>query len=83
MLLVETAIFYLLLGVAVAVAVYIRGRTADDSAILLQTAAACMFWPLFVPMLLRADNRHFGHTSAIGQVRSRTTRLARRRDFAG
>jgi hypothetical protein len=52
MLLVETAIFYLLLGGTVAVAVYIRSRTGNTIAIGLQIAAACLFWPLFVPMLL-------------------------------
>jgi hypothetical protein len=52
MLLAETAIFYLLLGVCVAAAVYIR---SDDSAGVgpaLQTVGACLFWPLFLPALL-------------------------------
>jgi hypothetical protein len=52
MLLVETAIFYLLLGGAVAVAVYIRSGTGNKAAVVLQMVAACVFWPLFVPMLL-------------------------------
>jgi DNA repair exonuclease SbcCD ATPase subunit len=52
MLLVETAIFYLLLGGAVAVAVYIRSQTGNSVAVGLQMAAACLFWPLFVPVLL-------------------------------
>jgi len=52
MLLVETAIFYLLLGGAVAVAVYIRSQTGNSVAAGLQMAAACLFWPLFVPVLL-------------------------------
>lgn len=52
MLLVETAIFYLLLGGTVAVAVYLRERTGNPVAIGLQLAAACLFWPLYVPMLL-------------------------------
>jgi hypothetical protein len=52
MLLVETAIFYLLLGGAVAAAVYIRGDSGRGFAVGLQMAAACLFWPLFVPMLL-------------------------------
>jgi hypothetical protein len=52
MLLVETAIFYLLLGATVAVAVFIRGRGDASVIIGLQMAAACLFWPLFVPMLL-------------------------------
>jgi hypothetical protein len=62
MLLVETAIFYLLIGAAVAVAVYVRGRgepegvTGIAPAVVtgLQVGGACLFWPLFVPMLLSA-----------------------------
>src|SRR5438132_6696546 len=52
MLLVETAIFYLLLGGAVAVAVFIRGRTTPGHTLGLHVAAACLFWPLFLPVLL-------------------------------
>jgi len=52
MLLIETTIFYLLIGAAVAVATYVRGRTTNTPTILLQATAACLFWPLFVPMLL-------------------------------
>jgi chromosome segregation ATPase len=54
MLLVETAIFYLLLGVAVAVAVYLRSDDTNKVGALLNTINACLFWPLFVPMLLAA-----------------------------
>src|SRR4051794_40487164 len=54
MLLLETAIFYLLLGGAVAVAVYLRGRTGNAVAHGMQLGAACLFWPLFVPVLLSA-----------------------------
>src|SRR5262245_6569065 len=52
MLLVETAIFYLVLGAAVAAAVFIRGRGGTVLASTVQAAGACLFWPLFVPMLL-------------------------------
>lgn len=52
MLLAETVIFYLLLGGAVAVAVFVRGRECAPVAIGLEVTAACLFWPLFVPMLL-------------------------------
>jgi hypothetical protein len=52
MLLVETAIFYLLSGSAVSVAVYLRGRGEPGVVVGLRTAGACLFWPLFVPMLL-------------------------------
>lgn len=55
MLLLETAIFYLLLGVTVAVAVYIRGGADAGVGAIFQLAAACLFWPLFVPMLLATD----------------------------
>jgi hypothetical protein len=83
MLLAETAIFYLLLGGAVAAAVYIRGRTDDPIGTGLQLAAACLFWPLFVPMLLspsvadlaassksteKADVQNDGLAAAISQV---------------
>jgi hypothetical protein len=57
MLLVETAIFYLLIGAAVAVATYVRGRNADETTVLLQAIAACLFWPLFVPMLLAPNTK--------------------------
>ena len=50
MLLLETAIFYLLLGGTVAVAVYMRGRSGTGISLGLQMVAACLFWPLFVPM---------------------------------
>jgi hypothetical protein len=62
MLLVETAIFYLLLGSTVAVAVYIRGPSGSGYGIGLHMAAACLFWPLFVPVLLSpaADDSNAG-----------------------
>ncbi len=52
MLLIETTIFYLLLGAGVAVAVYLRGCSEPTLTVGMQIAAACLFWPLFVPMLL-------------------------------
>jgi hypothetical protein len=66
MLLVETAIFYLLIGLSVAVAVYIRGHSDPGIVIGLQMIAACLFWPLFVPMLLSppADDSATGRKSA-------------------
>ncbi len=55
MLLLETAIFYLLLGVGVAVAVYIRGTGCSRWDTAFQLIAACLFWPLFVPTLLSTE----------------------------
>ena len=52
MLLIETAIFYFLLGAAIAVAVYVRASGDARIALGLQMLGACLFWPLFVPMLL-------------------------------
>jgi hypothetical protein len=52
MLLLETAIFYALVGVAVAVAAYLRGDAETRLGMTLELAAVCAFWPLFVPMLL-------------------------------
>ena len=46
MLLIETAIFYLLFGVVVAVASYLRcGATFE-------LAATTFFWPFYLPLLL-------------------------------
>jgi len=55
MLLLETTIFYLLLGLGVAVAVYLRGEERTGAGVILQLVAACVFWPLFVPLLLSAE----------------------------
>jgi hypothetical protein len=52
MLLIETTIFYLLLGIAVATAVYLRAGSNGGVTFALQVVSACLFWPLFVPMLL-------------------------------
>jgi hypothetical protein len=51
-LLLETAIFYGLIGCGVAVAIYIRGDARNRLATLATSACAVVFWPLFVPMLL-------------------------------
>lgn len=52
MLLLETAIFYLLIGMTVAAAEYLRGESRNGGGAIFELAAACVFWPLFVPMLL-------------------------------
>lgn len=84
MLLIETAIFYLLFGIVVAAAIYLRGglqearareerdgerppgRIAGESRLrvgeALQLAAACLFWPFYLPILL-ATNEEVGETN--------------------
>ncbi len=52
MLLVETAIFYLLFGAAVATAVYVRDMQQRGIRTAFGVASACLFWPLYVPVLL-------------------------------
>lgn len=49
MLLLETAIFYLLFGLVVAVAHYLRGGAA------VELAAVPFFWPFYLPLLLAAN----------------------------
>jgi hypothetical protein len=73
MLLVETAIFYLLIGAAVAVATYVRGSAIDEYTLLLQAVAACLFWPLFVPMLLAP-------TTSASPEQSRSTDQGKQQD---
>jgi hypothetical protein len=51
MLFAETAIFYLVLGACVAVAMYVRDEAPAEWA-WVQAAAALLFWPLYLPMLL-------------------------------
>jgi hypothetical protein len=69
MLLLETAIFYLLLGVTVAVAVYLRGDAQTRIGMAFELAAVCAFWPLFVPTLLAS-----GNSSAVQLQSSRRTK---------
>jgi hypothetical protein len=64
MLLLETTIFYLLLGIGVAVAVYVRSDEQPGPALAFQLAGACLFWPLFVPMLLSGGERPSGEPAA-------------------
>lgn len=55
MLLLETAIFYLLIGVTVAVAAYIRGDGGAGFGLLFKLVVVSAFWPLFVPALLAGE----------------------------
>jgi hypothetical protein len=70
MLLVETAIFYLLLGAAVATAVYLHGTSGGGIRAGFDVLSACLFWPLFVPLLLapvkseKATSAHLPHTAS-------------------
>ena len=52
MLLIETFIFYLLIGSGVAVAIYLRNEQANTFDFYFQIGLALFFWPLFVPVLL-------------------------------
>jgi hypothetical protein len=52
MLLAETAMFYLVFGVCVAVAMYVRDGSRAAVASSMQAVGACLFWPLFLPLLL-------------------------------
>jgi len=52
MLLLETAIFYVLFGACVATAAYMRGTAELGVGMTFQTVTACLFWPLFLPALL-------------------------------
>jgi len=71
MLLLETTIFYLLLGVTVAVATYMRGSEDSRVATTFQLATACVFWPLFVPMLLSTDEASTASRSTAHSVSSK------------
>jgi hypothetical protein len=50
----ETIVFYVVIGIAVAVAVYLRGGTPDAGQRTFRVATAVLFWPLYLPLLLSA-----------------------------
>jgi hypothetical protein len=58
MLLLETSIFYLLFGLTVAIAVYLRGGGETRVGKALQLMAVCAFWPLFLPTFLATGDSH-------------------------
>lgn len=64
MLLLETAIFYLLLGITIAIAVYLRGDVKTPLGMAFELLAVCAFWPLFIPMLL-ASEKHGENQRAV------------------
>ena len=51
----ETMLFYLLVGLAVAVAVWITGADRPNQR-LFRAVTAMLFWPLYVPMLLTPEH---------------------------
>ena len=61
MLLAESAIFYLIFGSCVAVAVYVRERKGSAGATIWKAAEACLFWPLFIPILLSSPSDNTPH----------------------
>ncbi|MEX2316340.1 MAG: hypothetical protein WD669_04250 [Pirellulales bacterium] len=54
-LLLETAIFYALIGGGVAVAVYIRQESRSIAASIVAATSAALFWPIYVPLLLASS----------------------------
>ena len=78
----ETLIFYAVVGLAVAVAVYLRSATLDAGPRAFRFVTAVLFWPLYVPVLLSGsrsettpqvkpgDNATDEMARTIGQVES-------------
>lgn len=75
----ESLAFYLVVGMAVAVAHLISERPAKASTRWLTAAATCVFWPLYLPLVLAGSQRPAGEpreetakrddlAAAIGQV---------------
>jgi hypothetical protein len=55
-LLLETALFYSLIGCGVAVAAYLRDESQNNTETVITVIAAALFWPLYVPMLLASSH---------------------------
>ncbi len=68
MLLAESAIFYLIFGACVAVAVYVRERKGSAGPTILKAIEACLFWPLFIPILLSSPIDDPPHTDEFAEL---------------
>lgn len=67
----ETILFYLLIGVCVAMALVLAARTARDGVLAFRAMTAIVFWPLYLPGLLQS--RETAGLCAADTARSRTT----------
>ena len=52
MRLTETMVFYIVVGTAVAVSVYLRSQNGKRGELTFQLSTAILFWPLYLPLLL-------------------------------
>ena len=52
----ETIVFYVVIGIGVAVAVYLRDGVPDAGQRAFRVATAVLFWPLYLPVLLSASH---------------------------
>ena len=64
-----TMIFYLLIGLGVAVAVFLADSRSDRLSPAFRAATALVFWPLYLPILLAA--RGPGRGRKLGPIRAR------------
>ena len=63
MVLTETLIFYLLVGISIAVAVLLRDDGLSSSERLFRTTTAVVFWPIYVPVLLQKVDKYWATTA--------------------
>src|SRR6266566_4904023 len=66
-----TLILYAVVGISVAIAVYLSEKRGASLEILFRIAMALPFWPLYIPVLLAhapaPARAHFGHGHGLGQ----------------
>jgi hypothetical protein len=72
-LLLETAIFYALIGGGVAVAVYVRGDTQNVAVTAATCLSATLFWPLYVPFLLASSRFDDAQTDTMEKLQPPTS----------
>src|SRR5260370_42053975 len=65
-----TLVLYAVVGIGVAIAVYLSERRGASAEILFRVAMALPFWPLYIPVLLAhapaSARAHFGHEQEHG-----------------
>lgn len=52
----QTIVFYLLVGMSVSLAVFLKDNSSSKATRLFQAVTSCLFWPLYLPILLSSQD---------------------------
>ncbi len=60
----QTIVFYLLVGMSVSLAVFLKDNGSSNANRLFQAVTSCLFWPLYLPILLSSQTGTATSTTA-------------------